>query len=528
MSGTDIAAREPYQMGTIPHILIIGAGIAGLSTAAALAHAGFPVSVLEAHVYPGGCAATFRYQGHWFDAGATLTAGFLPGGPMQLLGRAAGVSTWPVRPLEPAMVVHLLDGPMVPRWGDERRWDVYGSLFPQSLPFWQWQEATASQLWDFALRLPELHPRSLWSLRELLGTVGQWILQARPSPRLLADLLRPVVYRLPADATFRRFIDAQLLIAAQATSHEIYALYAAAALDLPNRGVVEVAGGVGGIARTLVSTIERHGGTVLLRHEVTSIRRRGKTWEVTTNRGLTLTGDELVAALTPWGLGQIWYDAPSSFRARLTTPPKGWGAFVLYLSLENATVPTDIALHHQVVASGPLGEGRSIFLSLSPEWDSTRAPVGRRAATMSTHTQYAQWWKLAHQSREGYHEAVARMIEQMVVTASAALPWLRQAIRFVLPGTPLAFARFTRRPYGWVGGFPQRHPFVGWPTEIGAHLWLVGDSVFPGQSIPASALAGLRVARAIARLYRADLHLSADEPSLAVEPGVMRSTTQRK
>lgn len=42
MSGTDIAAREPYQMGTIPHILIIGAGIAGLSTAAALAHAGFP------------------------------------------------------------------------------------------------------------------------------------------------------------------------------------------------------------------------------------------------------------------------------------------------------------------------------------------------------------------------------------------------------------------------------------------------------------------------------------------------------
>lgn len=505
-------------MGTTPKVLVIGAGIAGLSAAAALAHAGFLVTVLEAHVYPGGCAATFRYQGHWFDAGATLTAGFLPGGPMQLLGRAAGVRAWPVRPIEPAMVVHLADGRTVPRWGDERRWEVYGSLFPQSLPFWHWQEATATLLWDFALQLPELRPRSLRSLQELLQTVGQWIVRARPSPRLLADLFRPVRYHLPGDAIFRQFIDAQLLIAAQALADETYALYAAAALDLPNRGVVEVAGGVGGIARTLVSAIERHGGTVLFRQEVTNVRRRGRMWEITTNRGLTFTGDTLVAAVTPWGLRQIWPEAPSWFRARVENPPQGWGAFVLYLSLDDAAVPPDIPLHHQVVAPGPLAEGRSIFLSLSPQWDCSRAPAGRRAATMSTHTRYAAWWEFAKQGREHYDAAVARMIERMLTTAGQAFPWLRQAIRLVLPGTPLAFARFTRRPYGWVGGFPQRHPLVGWPTEVGPYLWLVGDSVFPGQSIAATALAGLRVARAIARSFRAELHLLSDEPLLDAQP----------
>ncbi|MCX7623644.1 MAG: hypothetical protein RMK01_06625 [Thermomicrobium sp.] len=87
-------------------------------------------------------------------------------------------------------------------------------------------------------------------------------------------------------------------------------------------------------------------------------------------------------------------------------------------------------------------------------------------------------------------------------------------MRDAVPGIPLAIARFTRRPWGWVGGFPQRHPFVSWPSEVAPHLWLVGDSVFPGQSIPATALAGLRVARALLRSFGADLRLETDEPAL--------------
>ena len=36
--------------------------------------------MLEAHVYPGGCAGTFYHQGYRFDAGATLAGGFYPDG----------------------------------------------------------------------------------------------------------------------------------------------------------------------------------------------------------------------------------------------------------------------------------------------------------------------------------------------------------------------------------------------------------------------------------------------------------------
>ncbi|MFZ1771299.1 MAG: FAD-dependent oxidoreductase, partial [Caldilinea sp.] len=67
-------SREP--------VVVSGAGIGGLTTAALLAQAGLDVTVLEAHVYPGGCAGVFFHQGYRFEAGATLAGGFYPGGPM--------------------------------------------------------------------------------------------------------------------------------------------------------------------------------------------------------------------------------------------------------------------------------------------------------------------------------------------------------------------------------------------------------------------------------------------------------------
>ncbi|MFZ1401666.1 MAG: FAD-dependent oxidoreductase, partial [Anaerolineae bacterium] len=90
-------------------IIVIGAGIGGLTAAAWLTRAGADVTVLEAHVYPGGCAGTFFHQGYRFDAGATLAAGFDPEGGMTRLGQALNI-TWPVEPAREAMRVHLAGG----------------------------------------------------------------------------------------------------------------------------------------------------------------------------------------------------------------------------------------------------------------------------------------------------------------------------------------------------------------------------------------------------------------------------------
>jgi phytoene dehydrogenase-like protein len=89
----------------------------------------------------------------------------------------------------------------------------------------------------------------------------------------------------------------------------------------------------------------------------------------------------------------------------------------------------------------------------------------------------------------------AELAAKILAVAETALPGLRHAARLVLPGTPVTFQRFTRRARGWVGGFPQLSLMRTLGPRLSPNLWLVGDSIFPGQSTAAVALGGLRVAR---------------------------------
>jgi C-3',4' desaturase CrtD len=490
-------------------VVVVGAGVGGLTTAARLSRAGLDVTVLEAHVYAGGCAGTFFHQGYRFDAGATLAAGFYPGGPMDLVAQEVGIEDWPVRTDELAMVVHLPGGTSVPRYAGEQRWQARRQAFgPESLEFWQWQEDTADALWDLALRLPAWPPQSVGDAGNLVASGLAWLAadaKHRVNPRLALDALRPVgAYLRNASSSLRHFVDAQLLISAQTTSDQANALYGASALDLPRRGAAHAEGGMGAISATLVDAVRSNGGQVLFRQQATRIvAERGRPVAVETNKGLSVPADIVVANLTPWNLAQLMGENAPRRLARLPGMPDHlWGAFMLYVGLDGALVPDDFALHHQLVtpavAGGePMGEGNTVFMSLSPDWDDVRAPDGHRALTMSSHTDLGKWWALYNDDRATYEARRDNYAERMLNAASGVLPGLREATALVLPGTPVTFQRFTRRLRGWVGGYPQSSLFQGWGPKLADGLWLVGDSIFPGQSVPAVALGGLRVARQV-------------------------------
>ncbi|MCU0503747.1 MAG: NAD(P)/FAD-dependent oxidoreductase [Anaerolineae bacterium] len=484
-------------------VIVIGAGVGGLATAALLAKAGLDVTVLEAHVYPGGCAGTFFHQGYRFDAGATLAAGFDPSGGMTRLGEALGMA-WPVERAEAAMAVHLPGDVTITRWTDPARWreERLAAFGAAAEPFWRWQEQTADRLWALTDRGVPWPPQGASEALKLAGG-GLETAVAAPTrlPILALDAFRPLASHLrDMPETLRRYIDGQLLISAQVTSERANALYGAAALDMPRRGVAHVRGGMGRVAALLAEAVRRHGGRVLYRQRVTHVNRQADgSFSVETQKRAGFTADTVIFNLPPWDAASLLgVHAPERLRGA-QLPQDGWGAFMAYVGLDEAVLPPDAPLHRQALVAEPFGEGNSVFLSLSLADDPDRAPAGQRALTISTHTQLAPWWRLFEHDREAYAARKQEYAERLLAAAEIALPGLRGAARLIMPGTPVSFQRFTHRSLGWVGGFPQTNLFRAWAPQVAPGLWLVGDSIFPGQSVLAVALGGMRVAGAVMR-----------------------------
>ena len=484
------------------HTVIIGAGIGGLTAGALLLKAGHRVTVLEAHVYPGGCAGTFYHKKYRFDAGATLAGGFASGGPHARVAEILNL-TWPIHPVDPAWKVHLPDGRSVTQWADPQQWqEERQAAFPGTEPFWHTLETLADIAWDVSSRPFPWPPESLHDISTLARAMRPNTLRAFPY------LLRTIGSLAPnSDPMFRAFLDAQLLISAQTTSQYANALYGSAALDLPRRGVNHVQGGIGGLADTLVAWIRQNGGEVKFRQQVTQIEmKNGRAVAVITKKGVRLAADTLLANLTPWALRDLLGDhAPNKLTRELDQRPATWGAFTLYLGVNATKLPQTNVEHHQVImdAERPLGEGNSVFISMANPADSSRAPVGHRAITLSTHTEVAPWWQLRHSDKAAYIARREAYTERLLIAAETALPNLRQAINLCLPGTPVTFDFFTRRPSGMVGGFAQKSLFQARGPSTGiANLWLVGDSIFPGQSTAGVTLGGLRVATRVLRATR--------------------------
>ena len=117
--------------------------------------------------------------------------------------------------------------------------------------------------------------------------------------------------------------------------------------------------------------------------------------------------------------------------------------------------------------------------------------------TASTHVTMARLRGLSQSAQAHY---IAGNQQAMRQTIAQRAPELAAGMVSELTASPRTFARFTRRPEGLVGGIPRRSGLWNYrgllPRPVLPGLYLVGDSVFPGQSTLATAAGGVRTVRA--------------------------------
>ena len=154
-------------------VVVVGAGIGGLTAGALLAHRGYEVIIFDQAIVPGGCASTFRRRGFTFDVGATQVAGLEAGGIHHRIFQELEVELPPATECDPACAV-FLPGEKHPIsvWRDPQKWqEERRRQFPGSEPFWQLMGMLFRASWRFQTRDPILPPGNLWDLWQLIQAV---------------------------------------------------------------------------------------------------------------------------------------------------------------------------------------------------------------------------------------------------------------------------------------------------------------------------------------------------------------------
>lgn len=141
-------------------IVVIGAGMGGLTAAALLAQQGYQVQVFDQAIVPGGCASTFKRRGFIFDVGATQVAGLEPGGIHHQILNQLDLPLPEATPCDPACAVFLPEDETPIRvWRDQSAWQAERERqFPGSEKFWQLLHRLFQVSWRFQARRPVLPP----------------------------------------------------------------------------------------------------------------------------------------------------------------------------------------------------------------------------------------------------------------------------------------------------------------------------------------------------------------------------------
>jgi len=506
MSAVEPILRDRYE------VIIVGAGIGGLTAGAILACEGIDVLVIEQAHQPGGCCTSFRVGDFTFDAAVSSLKGFGKFGfHIQRMVFDFLNQQVELIPLESAYSMYF---------GDQRV-DFYhdrlaftselGAIFPQS----------AGSILSFLRELDHLYhavldcsgpprPAADEPASHRYGLLARHPLSHFRASRYKRVSVDQVFYRHLDEPLARSFFEADFLYNTGYCMKELSAPHAAmVVMDRHSGGTHYPIGSSQQIPDRLARSMTENDGRILYRTPVEEIIvAGGRATGVRIEGGRTIRAEAVISNTSVRALyGRLVATEnlkPQTIEWVSSLEPTP-SVIAFYLGVPETLIPEDFNPSTVLVDDPEREPGNFVSISIPSLLDPNLAPEGHHCVSIYSVTDARIWPSPQDPTygSGGYRRLKEEEGKKLLDRVEKVLPGIADDAVEKLIASPATFERFTRREKGALAGprlgpepFPAALP--GAVTELKG-LFLVGDSTFFGRGVAEAAASGLNGAAATMR-----------------------------
>jgi all-trans-retinol 13,14-reductase len=503
--------RPGAQAGNSYDAVIIGAGLGGLSCAAAFARQNFRPLVLEQHTQPGGYATTFKRPGGFvFDVSLHSTGAGERGGVYNLIPGFPEIKDVEFVPL-PYLYRAIFPGYdiRVPQRSPAKYEEILTGLFPDE------KEGIAGIIGDMRGLAQDINRYSQsGSQVNMTSFAKDFPYLVRFAGKTWGQMLDPRV----KDQKLRAIISALWGYFGLPPAKLSDYYYALPTYGYLQEGGFYPRGRSQAISSALVKFIRDHGGTVKLgtRVDRVTVRDHAATG-VQTADGAEYSAKVVVANANPIDVFETMMDEKEflkDYLARLQKMSVSLSCFQVFLGLKKDLVGELKITDSEIFYSPGFDDDAAYQACLEADmkdpgfglmlYDNVYkgySPPGKNTINILALQGYEPWARFEEDYRRGRKEeyrAEKERIADILIKKieEVLLPGLKAAIEIKEIGTPLTNWRYTRNYRGAIYGFDQTVDNSG-PTRLPQttpikNLYLVGAWTRPGHGYGAVIPSGLQ------------------------------------
>jgi len=482
-------------------VVIIGAGIAGLTAAVYLRRSGFDVTVCEQNGTTGGMCTSWRRKGYFFEGALHWMTGSSPKTPMHQMYRDSDA-------LNDSVKINLREPFVSVEW-EGRTISFYRDIDRTAEHFLSVSPADKEQILRFVKDVKTL---SLFDkpLADIRGVKTQ----SRKRPPVISLKMLPAfftvlkLYNMTISKYWEQFQHPGIrwLFSTVSGNHAaINRLYMLSVFSKGDGGYPE--GGSSGIVNRMTEKFTAMGGDLQLNTKVIKVNiDKGKATGVTLEKGIFAADAVIVTQDTMAAMDQLFdqpLQEPWLLRLRGGTRPTV-STFVgvgIRTELPQSPVPfwkLDVPISYAGITETALGfYNYSGYKGYAPEGCSVLTAI------LMGDT-YGFWKKAMEEGR--YREEKQALADQISRALCRKYPQLEGKIDVIDIATPLTYERFTGSYHGsWMTMLYKGDKFKAYPGYCKSvrNLYFAGHRIIPPGGLPMAADTGRRAAQMVCRQFGA-------------------------